>query len=146
MAAAFAQCFANGYEQVLLLGSDIPGIDGTVLAAANQALTDHDAVLLPTLDGGYGLIGLHHNRLPPTLFTNIPWSTDRVVTTTLERLSQLGLRAIQLPTLRDIDTIEDLRLYSLSPALRAFTTNRCIKQLCASTPCCDLLPPWRWLF
>ena len=132
MAAAFAQCFANGYEQVLLLGSDIPGIDGTVLAAANQALTDHDAVLLPTFDGGYGLIGLKHGYPHRPLFAGIAWSTDQVFATTLERLHQVGYKPATLTMQRDIDTLDDLRHYQRSPAPAAAFTNHCLAAMVAA--------------
>ena len=129
MAAAFAQCFADGYAQVLLCGSDIPGIDPPVLATAAQALADHDAVLLPAFDGGYGLLGLKHGYPYRLLFADVAWSTDQVLATTLERLSLLGLKAFHLPRLRDIDTLDDLRQYWLAQSPAAITTNQCLSQM-----------------
>ncbi|MDX1662135.1 MAG: hypothetical protein R3326_10150, partial [Gemmatimonadota bacterium] len=41
-------------------------------------------------------------------FEDVPWSTDRVLDTTMERIDELDLRAHLLPTERDIDTPEDL--------------------------------------
>lgn len=132
MAAAFAQCFADRYEQVLLCGSDIPGIDASVLAAANQALTDHDAVLLPTLDGGYGLIGLKHGYPHRPLFEDIAWSTDQVFATTLERLLRLNVKSAVLSKQRDIDTLDDLGHYQRSPAPAAAFTNQYLAAMVAA--------------
>jgi uncharacterized protein len=132
MAAAFAQCFADRYEQVLLCGSDIPGIDASVLAAANQALTDHDAVMLPTLDGGYGLIGLKHGYPHRPLFEGIAWSTDQVFATTLERLLRLNVKSAVLSKQRDIDTLDDLRHYQRSPAPAAAFTNQYLAAMVAA--------------
>lgn len=132
MAAAFAQCFANGYMQVLLLGSDIPGIDASMLTTAAQALTDHDAVLLPTFDGGYGLIGLKHGYPHRPLFAGIAWSTDQVFATTLERLHRLCCKPATLTMQRDIDTLDDLRHYQRSPAPAAAFTNQCLAAMVAA--------------
>jgi rSAM/selenodomain-associated transferase 1 len=56
MMAAFEHCFAEGIGQVLLVGSDIPGLDADLLHEAVKALTTRDAAIAPALDGGYGLI------------------------------------------------------------------------------------------
>ena len=61
----------------------------------------------PALDGGYYLIGLTQPR--PELFTDIAWSTDRVLATTQEKAAGLGLKTALLPPWRDVDTIEDLK-------------------------------------
>ena len=65
-----------------------------------------DVVLGPAYDGGYYLIGL---RTPHAeLFTDIPWSTDRVFAKTLHRAETIGLRARSLPACADVDTFTDL--------------------------------------
>ena len=43
--------------QVVLMGSDIPGVDPAVLSAAFHALDSHQLVLGPACDGGFYLIG-----------------------------------------------------------------------------------------
>jgi len=133
MAAAFAECFAAGIERVLLAGSDLPDLTAAVLAEAGAALACHDAVLAPTADGGYGLIGLKRGRYRPELFADIPWSTDQVLAVTLQRAGQCALSVGLLPMLRDIDTMADLLAYGRHPCATALATNRTMAQLLAPT-------------
>jgi glycosyltransferase A (GT-A) superfamily protein (DUF2064 family) len=48
---------ARTYHQVVIVGSDIPKINKSVLKQLIQQLSTHDIIMAPTHDGGYGLIG-----------------------------------------------------------------------------------------
>lgn len=109
LGARMAQALSRGLseaDQVILIGTDAPQIDAAYLQAASAALADSDAVLGPAADGGYGLIGLR--RPAPRLFEAMPWSTERVLALTRERLGESGLRWVELPTVFDIDNADDL--------------------------------------
>ena len=129
MAAAFADCFAAGCDRVLLAGSDLPGLDAPTLLAAAKGLEQCEAVLLPTRDGGYGLFGLRAAAFSPSFFTDIAWSTDRVLAATLLRLQRAGVRVQLLPVQDDIDTSDDLRSYCRQPAAHAGHTNAVLRVL-----------------
>ena len=129
MAAAFVDCFAAGCDRVLLAGSDLPGLDSATFRVAAESLEQCEAVLLPTRDGGYGLFGLRAAAFSPDFFTDIAWSTDRVLTATLLRLQRAGIRAQFLPVQGDIDTINDLRSYCRQPAAHARHTNAVLRVL-----------------
>lgn len=129
MAAVFTDCFAAGADSVILVGSDIPALDATVINQAADALTSHDAVLVPVEDGGYCLIALHRATFRVELFVNIPWSTDQVLAQTQGRLETLALKTALLPPLRDIDTPDDLFAYRSNPAPKATMTNQMIAYL-----------------
>ena len=129
MAAAFADCFQAGYAHVLLAGSDLPGLDAPTLLAAARGLEQDEAVLLPTRDGGYGLFGLRAAAFSPSFFTDIAWSTDRVLAATLLRLHRAGVRVQLLPVQQDIDTSDDLRSYCRQPAAHARHTNAVLRVL-----------------
>lgn len=59
MASAFLQSFQDDpSEPVLLTGSDIPGYNPEIARKAIGLLNRHDAVLIPSGDGGYSMIGL----------------------------------------------------------------------------------------
>lgn len=93
-------------ERVCVIGTDAPDLDAGLVDVAFRSLEGHDVVLGPALDGGYYLLGL---RAPqPELFREIPWSTDQVLNRTLERAAGLGLTCALLPSLSDVDTLEDL--------------------------------------
>lgn len=109
MAAAFCRLFTDGASQVVLIGSDIPGLDAGYLQNAFAQLTNYDLVIGPAVDGGYCLIGFHQQSFDPHLFEQIPWSTNQVLRLTLSAAERAGLSVALLPPLRDIDTLEDLR-------------------------------------
>ncbi|HBP89101.1 MAG TPA: TIGR04282 family arsenosugar biosynthesis glycosyltransferase [Nitrospirales bacterium] len=108
IAWVFKQALDVPYRSVVVTGTDIPGINGPLLTTALKSLQDHDVVLGPTVDGGYYLIGLR--SYVPDLFKNIPWSTDQVYALTEQKVKMLGLSLKILPTLRDLDTVEDLHM------------------------------------
>lgn len=94
-------------EPVLLIGTDCVEMSGGLLQEAAQALQEHDAVIHCTEDGGYALLGL--NRFEPSLFSDMPWSTVVVSSTTIARIGKLGLSVRIGQTLHDVDEPEDLK-------------------------------------
>ena len=93
-------------EHVLLIGSDCPSLDRHRLREAALALQDHDAIVHPTEDGGYALLGLR--RFDPSLFEDIAWSTADVAAETVARILALGWTLHLGATLRDVDVPADL--------------------------------------
>jgi glycosyltransferase A (GT-A) superfamily protein (DUF2064 family) len=63
-------------------------------------------VLNPAVDGGYVLIGL--SRFSTLIFSEIPWSTEKVLSETRKRLEMLNWQWQELKTHHDIDRPEDL--------------------------------------
>ena len=94
---------------VLLLGTDLPPVDSAYIEQAFAALTNHDLVLGPTLDGGYGLLGLRGEV--PDIFTDIPWGSAEVLSATCSRLNKRQVDYKLLPLIWDVDTPEDLVRY-----------------------------------
>ncbi len=94
-------------DDVVLIGTDAPALDAAYLCQAAQALHGADAVFGPTADGGYALVGLR--RPLDALFIDMPWSTDRVMALTRQRLAASDVRHVELPMLHDIDEPADLR-------------------------------------
>jgi uncharacterized protein len=91
----------------LVVGMDTPQLTPALLEAAARRLLEPgvDAVLGPAVDGGYWTIGLR--RPDPRVFEGVPMSTELTGRLQLRRLRALGLRVAILPTLRDVDTIDD---------------------------------------
>ena len=102
----FAQAFAKGSDRVVIIGSDCPYVSEADIAAAFTALTDHDVVIGPALDGGYWLIGLTKPR--PALFKAINWSTETVLAETLTQAKSANLSVHRLRELSDVDNVIDL--------------------------------------
>lgn len=104
--ARAAKRVVNLGEQVLLIGTDCPQLDARCLRTAARELESHDAVIHPTFDGGYALLGLA--RFDPSLFNDIAWSSSTVANSTMARVRALGWSLHLGATLRDIDEPEDL--------------------------------------
>lgn len=113
LAEAFRRHFGDGARRAILIGSDCPGVDSSLVSRALAALDEHELVIGPAHDGGYYLIGLRASA--PQLFRGIAWSTEVVLEQTLTRARQLGLRAALLPMLRDVDTASDARAAGFLP-------------------------------
>lgn len=94
------------YTNVILVGSDCPGIDAAYLEQAVMALQSAPIVLGPATDGGYVLIGARD--VNEAMFRAIPWGGDQVYAKTCDALTQLGCHWEALPRLADIDRPEDL--------------------------------------
>jgi hypothetical protein len=90
----------------LAVGTDTPGLPVALLDSAREALQTADAVLGPSEDGGFYLLGLR--ACPSGLLARIPWSTKDTFTQTLAQLRRRGLRTTVLPPWFDVDRPEDL--------------------------------------
>jgi rSAM/selenodomain-associated transferase 1 len=109
MKRAFDQAFRSGFKRVILIGSDIPGLNKKTLQEAFSALASHDLVLGPARDGGYYLIGMTHYF--PFLFNRIPWGESLVLEKTLDLARRSGLKIFLLEELDDIDRPADLPVW-----------------------------------
>ena len=110
MKNGFTEAFSMNFKRVVLIGSDIPDLPLEFIEEAFTALRNHDTVIGPAVDGGYYLIGFRCDAFSPKVFEGIPWSTKTVFENTMKVLEKERLTVHTLQLLRDIDTIEDLRI------------------------------------
>jgi glycosyltransferase A (GT-A) superfamily protein (DUF2064 family) len=87
---------------VVIVGSDIPGIERRHIAEAFKALGKCDTVFGPAGDGGYWLVGQARRRLIPKLFENVRWSTRHALHDTMTNLDQRHSSQL-LEVLIDVD-------------------------------------------
>lgn len=108
--AAIQRLLADGHTGAVVLNSDSPTLPTALLVETARALAcpGDRAVLGPSTDGGYYLLGLKaaHRRL----FDDIAWSTEAVARQTLERAAEIGLDVQMLPAWYDVDDAASLRL------------------------------------
>ena len=98
-------------SKAILIGADCPTVSVELIEKACDELESHDVVLGPAADGGYYLIGLASPWTSlrfQTVFHEIPWSTNRVLSITRERLVDAGLSFCELEVREDIDTLAEL--------------------------------------
>ncbi len=128
---------AGRARHVLVMGSDSPTLPAERLVEAFVALDRHEgsswaagrvrrlgaAVLVPTEDGGYAVVGF--SEPAPELLSGIPWSTAEVMTATRVAASKTGRPLIELAEAYDVDHPEDLeRLRAdLDPTLHPATVS-----------------------
>jgi rSAM/selenodomain-associated transferase 1 len=102
LAAAWEDVGAAGVQ----VGMDTPQLLAAQLDAALAALDSHDAALGFARDGGWWAVALR--RPDPACFLGVPMSAQHTGRAQHRRLIALGLTVAALPTLRDIDTPDDL--------------------------------------
>ena len=108
MQNAFERLLADN-EGAIIIGSDCVDLTSRHLHQAARSLDDHELVLLPAEDGGYALIGC--SKFESELFSNVRWSSEQVLEQTLANAKILNYRVSLLETVRDIDTLHDLKHY-----------------------------------
>jgi rSAM/selenodomain-associated transferase 1 len=91
---------------VVVVGSDIPGLNAGHVAQAFEALGRHDWVFGPAADGGYWLVGARRRRAPWRTFDKVRWSSQHALADSLANLE--GARVALLERLHDVDTGADL--------------------------------------
>jgi rSAM/selenodomain-associated transferase 1 len=107
--AAIREILARGHRAAVVLNADSPNLPTALLNQTAELLAQPGdrAVLGPSSDGGYYLLGLKaaHRRM----FEDIAWSTERVADQTRERAHDIGLAIHELPMWYDVDDVECLR-------------------------------------
>lgn len=110
----------------IAIGADSPALTGAHLRAALAVLQTDDAVVGPSRDGGFYLLGLRRSQAE--LFSSLPWSSSKTLQDLKQRMAQCCLSIAELEPLFDVDTPSDLLTLenhllnkpSLAPATRAW--------------------------
>lgn len=128
MRKAFMETAAEGYQKMVIIGTDHPTLPDEFICSAFQSLSTPPAISIgPTEDGGYYLLGM--NPFIDGLFDGITYSRPDVYALTLSRAYQSGANVVQLPGWYDVDTPDDLcRLASEQEGMQK-NTWRILKQL-----------------
>jgi hypothetical protein len=124
LAAAVRHHSAQGFERIVIRGTDSPTLPPERIDEAFAALAAADLVLCPDRDGGYNLIGLCG---PCDALFEVELGTASVVEQTLARARRLDLRCSLLAPHCDVDRFEDLQ--EIAPGLSARRTPRTLAWL-----------------
>ena len=111
MQGQLQRSFERGAQQVVLIGTDLPGLEVGDLTAAFAHLQQHPLVLGPAVDGGYWLIGLTRRgfeRAGAALMAGMPWGSSSVLEATLEAAAARRLEPALLRQQHDLDRHADL--------------------------------------
>lgn len=129
---AFDSSFKLGFSKLVLIGSDSPQLPFTIFKKAFAALENNFAVLGPSTDGGYYLIGFQKKNFSKIFFKDITWSSTHVLEQTETKLKDTLKTYFLLEECADIDDLDDLkvvytRLNKTSATFNYITNNNLYK-------------------
>jgi len=113
LANALADARRLGYEEIVVVPGDVPGLDARHLRAAFARLRAGPTVLGPSPDGGVYLLGVRGEF--GSVLAGVPWCTPQVFKTLVANAG----RAAVLPALADVDGHAHLRALLSIPRLDA---------------------------
>lgn len=121
MEGCFEDLAADGFERAVIVGADSPTLPMKRVREALDALVDErDAVVAPTEDGGYCLVGVR--RPWRGMFDGVRWSRPTTLAETEAAFARAGRRIVRLEGWWDVDDpadVERLRAEAgLGPRLR----------------------------
>ncbi|WP_282162396.1 TIGR04282 family arsenosugar biosynthesis glycosyltransferase [Ulvibacterium marinum] len=105
MIQAFSEGFNNGFEKIIVIGSDMLDLSQSDIENAFTALDEDDFVIGPAEDGGYYLLGM--KIFKPQLFQDKHWGKDTVFSDSMADLQTEKVNV--LPIKNDIDVYEDIK-------------------------------------
>ena len=105
MQHAFEAGFRSGYENIIIIGSDLFDICTEDLEKAFSFLKDNDLVIGPAEDGGYYLLGMKRNF--PQIFQHKKWGTSSVFMDTIKDLRKENVAYLEYRN--DIDVYGDIK-------------------------------------
>lgn len=111
MADAFEQTFSDGFDRAVLVGTDLPDLPAEIVSEAIRHLDTHEAVIGPSDDGGYYLIGFSAQTYFKSVFSSMNWGAADVYDRTIKHLGRELESVHVLPRWYDIDTISDLKAF-----------------------------------
>lgn len=106
MMNAFEMAFNNGFEKVIIIGSDCYDLSHQQIEEAFHHLEKNDFVFGPAEDGGYYLMGMSSFFTP--VFENKEWSTENVLSDSIIDVKKAGKSYYLIDTLSDVDHFSDL--------------------------------------
>jgi glycosyltransferase A (GT-A) superfamily protein (DUF2064 family) len=109
LAASVKAVFEKGFQSVICIGNDCPGLTLELLRKTANYLQNGQSVVGPDERGGAYLIGIQKENFQANDFENLPWQTSRLQ----ENLAQmLGDKTQLLPTFADINAEIDLHYWA----------------------------------
>lgn len=106
MSHAFQSLFDQGFEKIVIIGSDAYDLRTEDIDLAFEELEKHNVVIGPAIDGGYYLLGM--GEMIPALFQDKSWSSEVLIQETEEEIKRSFKTYIKLRKISDVDYESDL--------------------------------------
>lgn len=109
-ANAVNSIFEEGFSNVITIGNDTPHLKTSHLITAYKKLEKGEAVLGPSADGGFYLLGINKNKFDFENFEKLPWQKDSLFGKIYQTLTKKQCVIFKLPVLQDLDSTKDIQL------------------------------------
>ena len=114
---AFAEVFRQGYQAVIAVGNDSPGLERTDWHCITNWLQEGENVLGPSTNGGAYLVGLTANTFKKLSFQQLPWQTRGLFDALFQFCSHGDVRTHTLDQLHDVNSFADIVVLASSDAV-----------------------------
>jgi glycosyltransferase A (GT-A) superfamily protein (DUF2064 family) len=101
----------DGASRVVVIGSDSPTLDPSIVVTAFLCLEGRDVVLGPATDGGCYLVGAR--GFVPPIFGGIDWDAPGCLGRVIDRLEDTGLSLASLPPWYRVTEPADARMLAV---------------------------------
>ena len=108
IANAFEEIFNKGYDAVVAVGNDSPGLQKVDFEQVTHELAVGNCVLGPSLRGGTYLIGLTKSSFRKLQFEGLPWQSRHLFTSLNKIIVHAKNNVVRLAALRDINSFHDV--------------------------------------
>ncbi len=104
----FQQCFATGYDQIIVVGSRTPTVTTSQLRTTQKMLCESDAVFGPTPDGRYYLIGMSGSY--KIELSQFDWKSPTIYSEVVSAFADQSLKWSELEIWYAVERSDDLEL------------------------------------
>lgn len=106
---AVGSVFDLDFDKVIAIGNDTPQMKSSDIVRASKLIDAKKAVLGPSQDGGFYLMGIHKSQFDPKTFRELPWKTNSLASEIATVIEASKVRVVQFRKLLDVDTHADLK-------------------------------------
>lgn len=109
---AFVAVFEKGYDHVITVGNDTPGLNSKHLSKSSELLRNGDAsvVLGPASDGGTWLMGFSRDAFNPETLKSLPWNSSDLFSSIIRNFDAVKNIEV-LEYFDDVDHSGDLKKF-----------------------------------
>ena len=108
---AITDFFSIGYENVIAVGNDCPGLSDISWTSLIKRLQNNETVLGPTVRNGAYLLAFNKNSFDADTFLNLPWRSDRLFDSLLSYFEERSGSVHVLRRKTDINSPGDVELF-----------------------------------
>ncbi|MCX2718563.1 TIGR04282 family arsenosugar biosynthesis glycosyltransferase [Lentiprolixibacter aurantiacus] len=107
---AIKEIFSRGFDGIITIGNDTPGLSSRHLQTAFKNLLAGNSVIGPSADGGFYLLAIPRSSFSEEAFLSVSWKTSRVFRQMQHCLQEKNSRLWVLNTLGDLDSRSDIAI------------------------------------